>query len=72
MRDINIVLKDHAQKIIAIPEVVGLYVGELTLNKPCVRIMVIKKTKKIIAKIPTDLEGWPVQIDETGEITALD
>jgi hypothetical protein len=68
-KDINEVLRSHDQEIMAIPGVVGIYVGLLDDEKtPCLKVMVVKKTLELERKIPRKLEGYPVVIEETGEI----
>lgn len=71
MRDINLVLKTHVQEVMAIPGVVGIYVGATADNKPCLKVMVIKETEEIKKRIPKKLEGYPVFIDVTGEIKPM-
>jgi hypothetical protein len=68
-RDINLVLRDHDQELMAIPGVVGVYVGLLDDSRTsCLKVMVVKKTPEIERKIPKSLEGYTVVIDETGVI----
>jgi hypothetical protein len=68
-KDINEVLRSHDQEIMAIPGVVGIYVGLLDDEKtPCLRIMVVKKTPELEKNIPREIGGYPVVIEETGEI----
>lgn len=72
LRDINAVLTDHTQKIMALPGVVGLYIGAREDSQLCIRVMVVERTPELEKKIPTELEGHPVEIDVTGEIRPLD
>jgi len=62
------VLQAHATELMAQPGVVGVYQGALADGSPCIGVMVIKKTAELEKKIPRTLEGYPVRIDETGEI----
>lgn len=64
------VLKEHTKEVMSIPGVVGIAQG-LCDNKPCIKVYVIKKTSEIEKKIPDILGGYPVLIEETGEIRAL-
>ncbi len=67
---IDEVLKEHAKAIMSILGVVG--VGQsLCDDKPCIKVYVIKETPELNQKIPRILEGYPVMIEETGEIRAL-
>jgi hypothetical protein len=71
-RDIDAVLRAHDKKLLAIPGVVGVYVGRLADQKtPCLRVMVVKRTKDLEQAIPKSLEGYPVELDETGVIRPM-
>lgn len=71
-RDINAVLKDHDKKLLAIPGVVGVYVGLLPDDETlCLKVMVIKETEEIKERIPKSIEGYPVLIEESGPIRPL-
>ena len=71
-KDINVVLKDHDKELLAIPGVVGVYVGLLSDNKtPCLKVMVVKGTEELKRKIPKSIEGYPVVIEESGVIRPL-
>jgi hypothetical protein len=71
-RPIEDVLRDHSAELMAIEGVVGIYQTVLDDGKPCLKVMVVKNTKALAAKIPKRLEGYPVEIDETGVIKPLD
>lgn len=64
------VLKEHAKTLMSIPGVVGAGQG-LCGGKPCIKVFVIKKTPELEQKLPETLEGYPVAIEETGEVKAL-
>jgi hypothetical protein len=71
-RDINVVLKDHDKELLAIPGVVGVYVGLLPDDKtPCLKVMVVKETEDLKRRIPNSIEGYPVLIEESGVIRPL-
>ncbi len=63
-------LAEHTPALMALPGVVGTAQG-LCDKKPCIVIYVIQKTPELEQKIPATLEGFPVRIEETGEIRAL-
>jgi len=71
MKDINEVIKVYADSLMAIPGVVGLYHGLDDDGKSCLKVMVKEKTPEISKRIPTRIEGFPVVIDETGEIKPM-
>jgi hypothetical protein len=64
------VLKENSKAIMSIPGVVGTGQG-LCDDSPCVKVYVIKETPELNQKIPRILGGYPVMIEETGEIRAL-
>jgi hypothetical protein len=71
-RDINDVLRDHDDELLAIPGVVGVYVGLLDDEKTlCLKVMVERKSKELEAKIPKELGGYQVVIEETGRIRPM-
>ena len=71
-RDINAVLRDHDQKLLAIPGVVGVYVAVLEDGKtPCLKVMLARQTPEAQRDIPKSIEGYPVVSEVTGEIRPL-
>ena len=71
-RDINDVLRAHDRELLAIPGVVGIYVGELDDGKtPCLKVMLLRKSDETERAIPKILEGYPVVTEVTGEIRPL-
>ena len=70
-RDINAVLAAHDQALLAIPGVVGVYVGTLDNGKPCLKVMLADKNREAERKIPSVIEGYPVVTEITGEIRPL-
>jgi hypothetical protein len=72
LRDINVVMEEHTPELMALPGVVGVYIGKSGDDRLCIRVMVEKKTKELQKKIPKVLEGHPVEIEETGIIRPLD
>ncbi len=71
-RDINAVLADHDKDIMAVPGVVGVYVGSLPDDKtPCLKVMLARKGPETERLIPKQIEGYPVVTEVTGEIRPL-
>jgi hypothetical protein len=71
-RDINDVLRAHDKELLAIPGVVGVYVGVLDDEKtPCLRVMLAQKSAET-ERIPKTIEGYPVLVEVTGEIRPLE
>jgi len=71
-RDINAVLRDHDRELMAIPNVVGVYVGALEgTNEPCLKVMLKRELSKQDQQVPKRIEGYPVVTEVTGEIHPL-
>jgi hypothetical protein len=64
------VLKEYTKELMSIAGVVGTGQGPCD-DKPCIKVFVVKETPEVEQKIPRMLEGYPVVIEETGEIRAL-
>jgi len=72
-RDINDVLAAHDRQLLAIPGVVGVYVGVLNDGRRrCLKVMLAEKNHETERKIPQTLDGYPVVPEATGKIRALD
>ncbi len=70
--DINAVLRAHDQELMAIPGVVGVYVGLLPDQKtPCLKVMATKITRELKRAVPKSLEGYKVELEETGPIRLM-
>ena len=69
-RTIEQVLQEHTGELISLPGVVGVAQG-LDDDKPCIKVLVIEKTVALEQKIPKVLQGYPVVVEQTGEIRAL-
>lgn len=69
-RDINAVLRDVDKRLLAIPGVVGVYVGLLGDGKtPCLKVML--SDRKAETALPKNIEGYPVVAEFTGEVRPL-
>jgi hypothetical protein len=67
---ITAVLKECTPSLMALPGVVGTAEGRCD-GKPCIKVYVKEKTPDLLKQIPTELEGYPLTIEETGEIRPL-
>ena len=71
-RDINAVLADHDDRLLAMTGVVGVCVSLLNDQKtPCLKVMLARKDRRLEASIPRTLEGYPVITEVTGEIRPM-
>lgn len=60
----------HEAELMKIPGVLGAGVGLSPLGTPVVKVFVEEDTFVVRSALPPDLEGVPVQIEETGPIVA--
>jgi hypothetical protein len=72
MKTIDEVIKTYSDSLMAIPGVVGLYHGQDDSGRTCLKVMVRQRTPEVERRIPERIEGYPVIIDETGEIKPMD
>jgi hypothetical protein len=72
-RDINTVLAAHDKELLAIPDVVGVYVGTIGNERQlCLKVMLARANPESERKIPRIIEGYRVVTQVTGEIEARD
>jgi hypothetical protein len=69
-KTIEEVLKEHTNKLMSLPGVVGTGQG-LCNGQPCIKVFVSRKTGKLEQRIPKNLDGYPVVIQETGKFKSL-
>jgi hypothetical protein len=69
--DFAAVIERHAERLMAVPGVVGVAQGRRR-GIPCVVVMVSRKTAELIADIPVVIEGIPTDILETGAPEAFE
>lgn len=63
------VLKKHTDNLMSISGVVGIGQG-LCNGEPCIKVFLIRKTQELGEKIPKELGGYKVKIEETGKFQA--
>ncbi len=70
-KSIEQVLQEHTDSLMALPGVVGTAQG-LCADKPCIQVFVVEATEELLKQIPEDIEGYAVDVQQTGEFKALD
>ena len=70
-KSIQLVLREHTDSLMALPGVVGTAQGQRD-GKPCIKVFVVKKTPELLGQIPAEIEGYTVEVEETGKIRALE
>jgi hypothetical protein len=66
-KTIEAVLAAHNDSLLAVAGVLGTAIGRCS-GAPCIRILVSRVTDEVQRRIPSNLEGFAVQIDVTGPI----
>ena len=69
-KTIEDVLNEYTDQWMSIDGVVGTAQG-LVDDKPCIKVYVVEKTPELERKVPELLHGYPVVMEETGELKAL-
>ncbi len=70
-KTIEAVLKEYTDRLMSLPGVVGTAEGRCA-GKPCIKVYVLETTPELRRQIPSDIEGFAVAVEETGEIRARD
>jgi hypothetical protein len=70
-RPIDDVLNDVTARLTSIPGVIGTAEGRRA-GRACVTVFVVKKTPALLRRIPATFAGYPVAVEETGQLRALD
>ena len=65
------VLAAHTPDLMKVPGVVGTAESLLDDGRPCILVMVARLTPELKKRIPAEIDGWPVRVQETGEIRAM-
>jgi hypothetical protein len=71
MKTIEQVQEEHTPTLMSLTGVVGTFIGVTADDKPCIKVMVVRRTRELEGRIPSQLEGYPVEIFESGEIRPL-
>ena len=64
-------LRYLTDQVMGLPGVVGIAEGQRH-NRRCLRVFVVKKTPALLRRIPRSVKGYPVVIEETRPLRALD
>jgi len=63
-------LKLHNAGLMALEGVVGTGIGAWD-GEPCIKVFAEQVTHGLLSRIPGEIEGYPVKIEETGTFRAL-
>jgi hypothetical protein len=70
-KPIERVVEEHAPRWLELPGVVGVGVGQ-SAGKRCIKVFVAQSDDRTLAELPHSIEGWPVVVDNCGDIRALE
>ena len=70
-RTLKQVLESHAPRLMALPGVVGTGEG-LCAGMPCIKVFVTGRTPALVRDVGGDIDGYPVEIVETGAFRSRD
>ncbi len=56
--------------VMSLAGVTGIMIGECD-GTPCIKVLVVRHTDDFAEKIPDQFEGFPVELEVTGEIRPL-
>ena len=65
------VVDRHAPELMQIPGVTMVYVAAADDGRPCIKVGFATLPNENRDRVPSTLEGWPVLVEETGEIRPL-
>lgn len=68
--DIDGAVEMHQDRLMAIPGVTGIGIGE-NAGRPVIVVMVATLTPEVRAQVPSQLEGFEVQLETSGDIRPL-
>ena len=60
------VLEEYNEEWVSIPGVVGASIAEVD-GRPCIRVLAAERTEELARTIPSEVEGFPVVVTDTGE-----
>ena len=56
--------------VMSLAGVTGIMIGECD-GTPCIKVLVVRKTDELAEQVPSEFEGYPVELEVTGEIRPL-
>jgi hypothetical protein len=69
-KTITTVIEEQGERLLALPGVVGLAEG-LADGKPCVLLLVERRTPELDAQVPANIDGYTVVVKVTGPVRPL-
>ena len=53
--------------VMSLPGVTGIMIGECD-GAPCIKVLVVRQTDELAEQVPSEFEGYPVELEATGEL----
>lgn len=69
-QSIEDVLAAHTDSLMAVEGVTGVGQG-LCEERACIRVYVLARTPEVEQRLPAEIDGYPVELVETGQIRPL-
>jgi len=66
-RDIETVMNDHVDALMARDGVVGVMIGATVDGAPCIKVLLARADAALQRTLPSQLEGYPVEVEVSGE-----
>lgn len=70
-RPIAEVIARHAPALMEADGVIGVYESARADGTPCIKVIVLRRSAEIERRLPAQLEGHPVVIEESDQIRAM-
>ncbi len=71
LRPLADVIAAHADSLMAIPDVVGVYEGADAHGRPVLKVMLARKSAEAERRLPRQLEGYRVEREVTGPVRPM-
>ena len=65
------VLERHTDELMSVAGVVGIAEGK-SRGRSCIKVFVVERSPELLKQIPDTIEGYPIQIEESGELHKFD
>jgi len=70
-KTIEQVQQEHTDEWMEIPGVVGVALGQ-SVGKACILVLTAADTEQVREQVPATVDGYPVVLQYTGDVRALD
>ena len=70
-RPIGEVLAEHSPRLMALPGVTAVGQGALPDGRSCIHVYIRARDRSLEARIPREIEGYPVVVAVSGDIRAM-